>query len=255
MIGVAYTRPPHHNKIRHISWDEEAGEAAYKGITKMPTVLRYKAYSSRWGGDLISWGFRASEDSDTVTEGEHIRIVEWFKPYLNSDYLKAANRASSTFLPKSNSEVRRWYVDYLRKLYEKVQWEILKEEVVRPWEALQIEFRFTWPSTWTAADIESFRDCIIAAGFQNDNRPHRVALSFSEAQAAALYAADQIVGKVKDGDTIMVCDVGGGTTDIAVVRVITDPSNTVRFEVEQVCQGRATGATDIDAAFQVFVQR
>lgn len=238
-----------------MDWMVEVDKGTYKPTTKIPTVLKYGAYSSPRGGHLISWGFLASESSDTVTEKEHFRIVEWFKPFLNPEYLKAARRTSATFYPKSDSEVRRWYIDYLRKIYDVVQKEILKDEAVRPWDAMQIEFRFTWPTTWTPADIESFRDCIVAAGYQNDQGSHRVDLSLSEAQAAALYAAGQSAANVKDGHKVMVCDVGGGTIDIAVVRAVVNGSDPIRFELDWTCQGTATGATEIDAAFQMLIKQ
>ena len=60
---------------------------------------------------------------------------------------------------------------------------------------------------------------------------------------------------MKDGDTVMVCDVGGGTTDIAVVKAVTDAQKRIRFDLDWSCQGKATGATDIDATFQVFVEQ
>ncbi|KAL9118029.1 MAG: hypothetical protein Q9187_005429 [Circinaria calcarea] len=254
VLGVAYTRRPH-KTIHRLDWAEEAGKATFKATTKIPTVLRYEACSSPSGGHLTSWGFQASEGSDTVIEGEHSKIVEWFKPYLNSDYLQAASLVTAAYLPKSDSEVRRWYIDYLRKLHDKVQVEILKGQVELSWDTMRIEFRFTWPTTWTAADVESFRECIIAAGYQNDQRSHLVNLSTNEAQAAALYAAGQIAEKVKDGESVMVCDVGGGTVDIAVVRAVADANDPIRFELEWNCQGKATGATDIDVAFQDFVKQ
>lgn len=251
---MAYTQRSHKN-IRRLGWREEAGKATFKATTKMPTVLKYEDYSGSSGGHLISWGFQASESSNMIIEGEHFRIAEWFKPYLNPDYLKAASRLPAAHLPKTDLEVRRWYVDYLRKLYETVQVKILKDAGISSWEAMHIEFRFTWPTTWTAVDVESFRECTIAAGYQNDQKSHWVNLSTSEAQAAALYAAGQITDNVNDGESIMVVDVGGGTIDIAVVRAVADASDPIRFELEWNCQGKAIGATDIDAAFQVCIKR
>lgn len=221
----------------------------------MPTVLKYEGYSSPRGGRLIAWGFEATHNSETLAERSNFKIVEWFKPYLNSAYLKAAQQSSATFLPKSESEIRRWYIDYLRNLYDKVRAEILRRLEVLSLEMKHIEFRFTWPTTWTAADIESFRECIVEAGFQDGGGSHRVILSYSEAQAAALHVAGQLAEKVKDGDTIMVCDVGGGTTDIAVVKAVTDAQNVIRFDLDWSCQGKAIGATDIDAAFQALVEQ
>lgn len=221
----------------------------------MPTVLKYEGYSSPRGGRLIAWGFEANQNSETLAERRNFKIIEWFKPYLNSAYLKAACQSSATFLPKSDLEIRRWYIDYLRKLYDKVQTEILGRLEVPSWEEKRIEFRFTWPTTWTAADIESFRECIVEAGFQDGGSSHQVILSYSEAQAAALYGAGEIAEEVKNGDTIMVCDVGGGTTDVAVVKAVTDAQNQIRFDLEWSCQGKAIGGTDIDAAFQAFVEQ
>lgn len=255
IAGVAYSLPLQ-GYSSQMSWLEEAGEnKPPRGCTKMPTVLKYEGYSSPRGGRLIAWGFEATQNSETLAERKNFKIVEWFKPYLNSAYLKAAHQSSATFLPKSESEIRRWYIDYLRKLYDKVRAEILRSLKVLSLEMKHIEFRFTWPTTWTAADIESFRECIVEAGFQDGGGSHRVILSYSEAQAAALHVAGQLAGKVKDGDTLMVCDVGGATTDIAVVKAVTDAQNLIRFDLDWSCQGKAIGATDIDAAFQALVEQ
>ncbi|KAL9119161.1 MAG: hypothetical protein Q9187_004284 [Circinaria calcarea] len=254
-LCVAYTVHPF-RRVFQMTWTEEAGEArSHKAVTKIPTVLEYEEYVSPSGGHVRSWGFEASRNSESYVGREALRIVEWFKPYLDSDYLIPACQSASAFLPKSESEVRRWYVDYLRRLYSRVQAEIIEKLKERHWNTLHIEFRFTWPTTWTAAAIKSFRDCILQAGYESGGQYHRVHLKLSEAQAAALDVARRMRGEVVEGDTVMVCDVGGGTTDIAVVKASTGINGQICFGVDWSCPGKAVGTTDIDAAFEAFVER
>ena len=239
-----------------MTWAEEAGEArSYKAVTKIPTVLEYEEYVSPSGGHVLSWGFEASRNSESYIGGEALRIVEWFKPYLDSEHLIPARQSVDDFLPKSESEVRRWYIDYLQRLYSKVQAEIVEKLKDRPWNTLHIEFRFTWPTTWKAAAIKRIHDCILQAGYESGGQYHRVHLKLSEAQAAALHVAGRMLGKVVEGDTLMVCDVGGGTTDIAVVKASTDVNGQICFGTYWEYPGQAVGTTDIDAAFEAFIER
>lgn len=239
-----------------MDWIEEAGEArSYRAATKIPTVLEYESYGTPRSGKVRSWGFQAAQNSESLVGRENLKVVEWFKPYLNANYLNAACQSSASFFPKSDAEVRRWYIDYLQQLYPKVQAEIVGKLKNRPWDTLHIEFRFTWPTTWASADIESFRSCISRAGYGSGGKRHRVNLMLSEAQAAALDVAGRKLKDIKDGDTVMVCDVGGGTTDIAVVKASTDIDGRIRFDLDRSYAGSAVGTTDIDAAFQLFVQR
>ena len=85
------------------------------------------------------------------------------------------------------------------------------------------------PSNWDAKGVEMLREACFRAKIVHryvnglsDGDQLRV---MTEAQAASLHCAVD-VGRtsIKDGQTFLVCDAGGGTVDIAVHKVTTsDP--------------------------------
>jgi len=82
------------------------------------------------------------------------------------------------------------------------------------------------PSNWDAKGVEMLREACYKAKIVDRNVDGlssgdelRV---MTEAQAASIHcAADVGHASIKEGQTFLVCDAGGGTVDIAVHKVIT----------------------------------
>lgn len=72
---------------------------------------------------------------------------------------------------------------------------------------------------------------------------HKASISLTEAEAAAVYAAKQQMMK---GDVFLVCDSGGGTTDLNVLKVSSASRGRTELEPLQVNEGRPIGSTLID---------
>lgn len=101
----------------------------------------------------------------------------------------------------------------------------LLEQLVESWENAfpdapihQQEVVLTVPASFDASARELTREAAIAAGLPLEN------LLFLEEPQAAIYAWLQEVGEqwrktLKLGDTLLICDVGGGTTDLTLIGV------------------------------------
>ena len=80
------------------------------------------------------------------------------------------------------------------------------------------------------------------AGFGKADR-HMVEISLTEAEAAAVYVSKQ---QYEKGDVFLVCDAGGGTTDVNILRV--SESNVGQTELEPLSyvEGQTIGSTLIN---------
>ncbi|KAF7872448.1 hypothetical protein EAF04_003369 [Stromatinia cepivora] len=111
--------------------------------------------------------------------------------------------------------------------------------------------------TWDALDtVNRFNDAIHAAGFTSQNPDkHSAKLELTEAEAAAVYFATNSEVELDKGDIILICDAGGGTTDLGLVEVA-DP-NPERPALKQVAKvkGLGIGSTLIDRGFERLVQK
>ncbi len=83
---------------------------------------------------------------------------------------------------------------------------------------------------------------IRSAGFGNNQRA-RASIYLTEAEAAAIYAAKQTMEK---GEVYMVCDAGGGTTDLAVLKVESSSQGRPELRPLSWTEGAPIGSTLID---------
>jgi molecular chaperone DnaK (HSP70) len=95
----------------------------------------------------------------------------------------------------------------------------------------------TWRDPGMLTEIERH---IKAAGFGR-RANERVLVSLTEAEAAAVYA---LKSGMTTGETFIVCDAGGGTSDVNVLRV--SSTGTMELDALSYTEGRAVGSTLID---------
>jgi hypothetical protein len=205
---------------------------------KVPTTLYYT------GPNQTLWGF--------LCEGREYDAhrKEWFKTYL--DPAKLHNfRQKSPNEAYDMSDIREWYTLYLRNLYEHIRATVIRTH--SHWERLAIDFVFSVPSTWASLSIpRDFEELIKQAGFADggQNRSHTVEIGLTEPQAAAVYTMRDSSRQFYVGEVILVCDAGGGTTDIAILQITRIDNNGLPHLSELLgVQGANIGATVIDEAF------
>jgi len=158
-------------------------------------------------------------------------------------------------IPNTVEEAGRLITDYLREVYGQIKRSI--EGNVGSWKDKRVEFIFSLPTTWQAMNITTdFERAIKAAGFGQENTDkHSAKLELTEAEAAAVYVAANPAVRLLNGDVILVCDAGGGTTDLGLLEVIDSDPNLPSLKQVAAVKGVGIGSTMIDRAFQNAVQK
>ena len=227
MTGVAYSLGPEWAEPKTLQhWPPKIlNELA----NKVPSQLKYDTTNKH----VQSWGFLCESDNNDT------EIVDCFKLHLDPEYADPRPDAPSS------DNARRWYKDYLRSLHEYIS-ETFSNSFPR-WGSMPVEFIFSVPTTWKnpsmIADIVAI---IRSAGFGSDGPEHRVEISLTEAEAAAVYAAKQ---QMEKDDIILVCDAGGGTTDVNTLKVKSKRGTPMELAPLSWTEGRPIGSTLIDIQF------
>lgn len=113
-----------------------------------------------------------------------------------------------------------------------------------------MEFLFSVPTTWQIpVTIAHTEKLLRQAGFGTELK-HIVKVSLTEAEAAAVYVAKQ---SYQIGDILLVCDAGGGTTDINALRVKDNRAFRTELEPLLSVQGEAVGSTLIDFRVEAII--
>jgi len=213
--------------------------------TKAPTkiIIPHEGTEPRWG-------FLCSEDEDHGA-GE---VREHFKIYLDQESIDTARKEGVKNIPSTINEAKKLITDYLRQIHQHIKFSI--ESQTGPWAERKVEFLFSLPTTWTSFETTNkFNEAIIAAGFTSDNpAKHSAKLELTEAEAAAVYVATNPQVALRNKDIILICDAGGGTTDLGLIEVHdANPKLPLLKQVAAV-KGIGIGSTMIDRAFEAFVQ-
>ncbi|PGH01730.1 hypothetical protein GX51_05046 [Blastomyces parvus] len=239
---------------------------------KVPTKLWYRA-----GCKIpIAWGF---EEPDQLHPG--MDVVDCFKLYLDPGFQPGGSENSDEVF-WTHEDVQTWFIDFLTALRQHIIQHIrhkdqLADLMVGDWRLHPVEYIFSFPTTWqNPRVVDAFRRIVRSSGF-GDCEAHTVEIKLTEAAAAAVYSAKNFknqravqshkgrrqlaIGKaerVQDGNVILICDAGGGTTDVSVLKVLSTEKFEIWGRVEEVLQleqldyvnGRPLGSVQIDQAFQ-----
>ncbi|TVY39747.1 hypothetical protein LOCC1_G005487 [Lachnellula occidentalis] len=116
-----------------------------------------------------------------------------------------------------------------------------------------------WPgrmqaTTWKPhPTVERFRSIIEQAGFGRSPN-HKTSIGLTEAEAAAVFVSREAPAIFRERDILLVCDAGGGTTDLSVLRVTNTAGGTLSLEQLDSVFGATYGSARIDTAFGDTVQ-
>lgn len=194
-------------------------------------MLAYARDSKR----VVNWGSQVEYDD------ENVEICDMFKLNLDDNY----KDDNDPYAP-SAEEARCWFQDYLRCLHHFIV-EYFERTTAR-FDERKVEYIFSTPTTWTSPSmIAAIEKTIKQAGFA-DRSNSRVKMGLTEAEAAAVFVSKN--SHEKD-DVIMVCDIGGGTTDVNILKVQDVQSR--QRELKQLCcvEGSPVGSGLID--FKVII--
>ena len=112
---------------------------------------------------------------------------------------------------------------------------------------------FSVPVTWrkNPAMLAELEKIIKTAGFGSNHLLERSSVYLTEAEAAAIYAAKQSMQK---GEVYLVCDAGGGTTDLNVLKVQSTARNQMELVPLSWTEGEAVGSTLIDYKIRLLIR-
>ncbi|PMD51256.1 uncharacterized protein K444DRAFT_601543 [Hyaloscypha bicolor E] len=226
----------------------------HESSRKVPSIIRYAS-----PGVDPEWGFPCLFNDDKK---------EWFKQWLDPEFLDQLRTAEPEADLPSTAEVRKWYRDYMRCIYLYIS-SVLQTQI-GAWDSKRIEFLFslhivvvfiffcrvwvgpTVPTTFRSQAIStSLRKLLIEAGFSQGR--HTIEFSLTESQASAVDAAKDSLQTFHHGDVMLVCDAGGATTDFALLEQISDNEENPKLQELATIPGIDVGSTNIDLAFEELV--
>ncbi|PGH19083.1 hypothetical protein AJ79_00117 [Helicocarpus griseus UAMH5409] len=226
--GVSYSFGPEWSSPKTLQhWP---GKMINELANKVPTQLEYDKSNV-----LKSWGFQCSQ-GDTEAG-----IKEYFKLNLSADYRD----------PKPGAPTRRealkWFQDYTRCIYQHIVSHFTN--TIPNFPSLRVEFVYSIPTTWKDPRMRAEIQQYIHLNSGN----HKATIGLSEAEAAAVYACKQHYQK---DDVILVCDAGGGTTDVNVLKLLSTTGEPSRLEPLDYVEGQPIGSVFIDfAVHQLIFER
>ena len=220
---MAYSTGPDWHDARIIqNWPGLSGSELRN---KVQTVVAYQLGSR----NVASWGFL------TDVEANDANIFDLFKLYLDPSFKDQSER------PISAIQARACFRDYLRCVRKYV--EQMFEETIPYFDEKHVEYVFSTPTTWTSpAMIHQIENSLKEAGFADGHR-RRIKMGLTEAEAAAVYASKQ---SHRMGEVILVCDAGGGTTDLNILKVRETYRRHTGLDQLIYVEGRAIGSALID---------
>lgn len=222
--GVAYSAAPEWARPETIqNWP---GNFRGSIADKVDTKVAYDA-----DGRLAGWGF-AIDEADRGIDS----IEEYFKLHLDPEFVDNMED------PPTLEQARMWFVDFLACLFKTIDRYL--NDVIPRYQSKSVEFKFSVPTTWkNPAMIAEIEQHIREAGFGSRSKFHKAEITLTEAEAAAVYAAQQ---RYDAGQVVLVCDAGGGTSDVNILKVISSGTGITELAPLQHVEGRAIGSTLID---------
>lgn len=113
-----------------------------------------------------------------------------------------------------------------------------------------LEYILTVPAVWSEAAVEKTRRCAEEAGMGEESTLRTV----SEPEAAAVHAlGHNTLYNFSVGDTVVVCDAGGGTVDLITYR-ITALQPVLRVTEAAPGRGDCCGSTLLNHRFDSFLR-
>ncbi|TPX13394.1 uncharacterized protein E0L32_006124 [Thyridium curvatum] len=208
---------------------------------KVPSTLLYGEHHA-----VKEWGFTCQNHDGTI---------EWFKRYLEEKSLNnlhdACKKRGVEPPFKSLKDVRKIYGDYMKCLYQHISKYFQKND---PWKDKSVEFIFSLPATFRSLEVSNaLMEQIKKAGFGSGGKRHHVSWGLTEPQASAVYTALEANVTFRKDDIILVCDAGGGTTDLALLQQNRE-DGLIDLRELAIIQGNNIGSTNIDLAFKKLVE-
>ncbi|OQE33069.1 hypothetical protein PENFLA_c001G07118 [Penicillium flavigenum] len=201
---------------------------------KVPTCIEYDIQS----GSVKNWGFKCDQEDGNVD------IKEFFKLHLAPQYYDDFPGSPS------RQDAQRWFQDYIQCIYRHVISHF--SATIPQFSSRKVEFLFSVPTTWKDVRMVEETRRLLERAINANTPNHRVSVGLTEAEAAAVYAGNE---HYQLDDTILVCDAGGGTTDVNVLKLISSRGEPTRLEQLGHVEGQPVGSVFIDRKMHGLICR
>ncbi|KAL4948541.1 hypothetical protein BDW69DRAFT_203477 [Aspergillus filifer] len=238
--GVAYSYGPNWPTPKPIQhWPGLVGSQI---ATKVPSHILYPSASNLiHDSNSIKWGFQCEEvlsrpSSSTTHDSKDIK--QFFKLNLDPDFIDKRPDAPT------REQAMRYFTDYIGCVYRYVV-DYFGRTLPR-FEGMKVEFVFSVPTTWKDPRmVEELRGAV-----RLGDTKHRAVIGLTEAEAAAVYVSGLHYQK---NDVILVCDAGGGTTDVNVLKLASLPGEPTVYHPLGFVEGKPIGSVFIDLAVHQLI--
>lgn len=230
-----------------VKWIQKWPGRSQANENKVPTILVYPNHQPK----PSSWGFLSETASEQNAADKDYK--DWFKTFLDPVRLREKQAEDPVYSPRSVGEVESWYEDYHRLLYKHIEFKLSAELAGAPWHSAYIEFIFSVPTTWAPQVVERYRSIVEKAGFAQC-RNHTLTIGLTEAEAAAVHTSLEASGIFQEQDVLLVCDAGGGTTDLSVLSVSNARTGDMSLQQLEVVFGATIGSAAIDYDFEGYAR-
>lgn len=205
-------------------------------------------YQYMESGPVPLWGFQIPECGTRL---------QWIKLGLEPDQeKKVMSRLSSkhrdrrqiTEIPHHTS-AEGMVTDYLRCLHDHIL-RLLESKIGRSFDGMSMEFVITVPAMWSDRAKMTTLSCAENAGFGDASKIRII----SEPEAAAIHSLQgDNPHKLEVGDTIVICDAGGGTVDLITFSILAlEPD--LRLKEEAPGDGSLCGSAFLNMRFEEFLE-
>ncbi|KAL5610006.1 hypothetical protein FOVSG1_004687 [Fusarium oxysporum f. sp. vasinfectum] len=227
--GVAY-RQKGHVEVICLKWGIDMKDP------KTPTRVFYNVHDQP--PRLVGWGTEVPDDSV-----EHLKLYEWFKVDLGE-------------VDGDNGQVKSLYRDFLTSLYGELSTKRFTSALLggKNFEEAEVLFLFSIPATWDPAAVRDFTQLVRGSGFEKEGlRSVRVTMTEPQAVAAYEICVRNPDYQLKKGESVLIVDAGGGTTDFCLLKMddtYEKPPQAMELAPPTAC---AIGSSYIDRGFEEMV--
>ncbi|KAK6812786.1 hypothetical protein RU639_011503 [Aspergillus parasiticus] len=182
--------------------------------------------------------------------------IQWIKLEFAADQkLGLASRLSFNYhdcrrIPEPyHSSCESVATDYLLCLHKHII-ESLKSKISSSFDSMSLEFILTVPAMWPDKAKMTTLHCAEIAGFGGNGTIRLI----SEPEAAAMHALNvSNPHGLEVGDTVVLCDAGGGTVDLITFSIVEREPN-LRLKEEASGDGSLCGSTFLNRLFERFLE-
>ncbi|CZR66372.1 uncharacterized protein PAC_16273 [Phialocephala subalpina] len=202
---------------------------------KVPTVIKYGS-----GGPGFSWGYQVGLRDDKKLEAFKL-LLDHTLPKPEYTQINKVQKNFKEFVKKPENAVN----DFMGALY-RYAIEAIEEKHSKAYSELRaVKFVVSTPAGWS----DTVKTIMLQAANEIGISP---VTHITEAEAAARFSLRSTEARAV-GDTIMVCDAGGATTDLTTYTIRRlDPLQVVEFVPPLT---RAGGALNLDKNFESHIMR